>query len=82
MPQMKQGGIEVNKMVQAPIPETAHHALERSDRIDKEVQGGQKSRHERLSAIQPEQPSINGLPMNKGLKMASHVHEVFKTPKR
>jgi hypothetical protein len=78
MPQMKQGGIEVNKMVEAPIPETAHHALERSHRIDKEVQGGQRARHEHLNSIKPEQPSTNALPSNKGLKMANSVHEVFK----
>jgi hypothetical protein len=78
MPQMKQGGIEVNKMVQAPIPETAHAALERSHSIDKTVQASQKARHEHHSAIQPEQPSTNAQPGLKGLKMANHVHEVFK----
>lgn len=78
MPQMKQGGIVVNKMIQDSIPETAHHALARSERIEKEVQGGQKARHERLTAMKPEQPSTNPLPSNKGLKMANHVHDVFK----
>jgi hypothetical protein len=78
MPQMKQGGITVNKMVQAPIPETAMHGLERSHNIDKEVQGGQKARHEHYSGVKPEQPSTNALPSNKGLKMANSVHDVFK----
>lgn len=78
MPQMKQGGITVNKMVDEPIPATAHHALERSHCIEKEVQSGQKARHEHFSSIKPEQPSTNALPSNRGLKMANHVTDVFK----
>lgn len=78
MPHMKQGAITVDKMVQAPIPSGAHEALARSHRIDEEVQSGQKSRHAELNAIKPEQPSTNALPSNKGLKMANHVHDVFK----
>jgi hypothetical protein len=78
MPQMKQGGITVNKMVQVPIPETHQAAGDRSARLDKEVTSHRHSRNEALRAIKPEQPSTNALPSNRGLKMANHVHDVFK----
>lgn len=74
MPQMKQGGIEVNKMVEQPIPATAHHALERSHGIDKEVHSNRMAREEEHSSMQAEQ---NHVPHNKGLKMANHVKDAY-----
>jgi hypothetical protein len=80
MPNKKQGHIVVNAAHELSVPTTAHHAMARSEKIEHSVQAGQKARHEHLSSIKPEQPSTNQLPSLKGLKMANHVHQVFKKP--
>lgn len=78
MPQIKQGGITVDAAHEIPVPETAHVALDRSHRLDKEIMGNHQARIEHFASVKPEQPSTNPLPSNKGLKMANHVHDVFK----
>jgi hypothetical protein len=77
MPQMKQGGITVNKMVQASIPETHQAAGDRSARLDKEVHGNRMAREEHYTSIKPKNPSTNHLPSHKGLKMAKHSKEAY-----
>jgi len=79
MPHKKQGAITVDAAHELSVPANHHTAaLERNARVDKQVQSAQKARHERLSAVKPEQPSTNALPALHGLKEANHVHQVFK----
>ena len=74
MPQMKQGGIEVNKMVQDAIPPTHQAAGNRNASLDKAVQSGRMAREETHSSMQADMGHVTH---NKGMKKANSVKEVF-----
>lgn len=78
MPHLKQGDIVVDAAKEVAIPETHHAAGDRNAKRDREVQAAASSRMASYTAEKAEQPSTNALPSNKGLKMANHVHDVFK----
>ncbi len=74
MPQMKQGGITVDRMVEDAIPETHQAAGNRNASLDKSVHSSRMAREEAHSSMQAE---VGHVDHNKGLKKANHVKEVF-----
>jgi hypothetical protein len=78
MPHVKQGGITVDAAHELPVAVNAHALQDHANSLDASVQSAQVKRREKFAAIKAEQPSTGALPNLKGLKMANHVHEVFK----
>lgn len=52
--------------------------LARNEKYERQIQGGREAREARLRAEKPVQTSTNPLPIQKGLKQASSVSDVFK----